>query len=271
MLYFNDCKVVVQDSGVLAETVSVDISNNLRPIYVLGKKGAVNQSLFGGLQGGFRFSYSVEVSNEPNFGLVSYIKDNSDHNASYSAIQLSAGGLSGSCYLTSYDLSLEANGNAQASVDWGTFQKISGDFVATPYSLNTSGSSGIAHSWTTKFYLNDIEVLTGKIYSFNYSFRSQWEPFYSLGNIAPTQVNFGNAEEKFSLGLETYKAANVSGEFIDSYLGINKVRIYSLADIITGSDAYLEFNFATGVVASVQSSAAMDDIMRTTVTIQKFF
>src|SRR5437868_1527142 len=98
MLHFRNAKVAINGTGIMADTASLDLSNNLTPILAVGKRGMINLTPNGELTANISFSYPLEPGNEPIKGIVNYIKNNVD-TAGNQAFVVELAGITGSYYL----------------------------------------------------------------------------------------------------------------------------------------------------------------------------
>lgn len=270
MFFFDNVTFSVNGSGVLAEKGSLSAANSLSPVFGLGKRGVINQTPTQQIQNVFSADYDVEVDNEPNLGIISYIKS-AVESFSYNAFQVCLGGISGNAYLDSYSFSLNENSSAKASVRFTSYEPTTGNFNPVTASLNPSNQSGIAHSWTTYLFSNGNQALSGKIYDFKYDFQARWRPQFVLGQKKPIQVNLESAEETFSFTSEFYKSVLFSGETAANFMSFDTIRTYGLQYLIKPNTSYLDFNFFGGRITQIEVNSNLNDMVRVTATVKKYY
>ena len=212
-LFFNECNVAVNGSGIMASTASIATTNSLAPIRSVGKKGIIYQAPAGPLTTKYNMSYIVETNNEPNYNIVQALKatENQFHNT---PIIVEVGGIRASCYLTNYSLNCKPNEPVTASVSYQSYRDTTGSLssnTATSVHYNIQRSSGIAHGWTS-FISTSVSAMTNKSYGFDYGFEMTWQPAFSFGRLHPYDVRFINATETITLERDTAYDVTFSGQ-----------------------------------------------------------
>jgi hypothetical protein len=263
-------KISINNTGLMADSASVNFRYPIRPVYNVGKVGVFNRVMDGGSTTEISLNYISEVYRDPNFGILNYVKNTNSND--YDKFIVCVGGISGISVLESLSFTLAVNEPLSVSAGYVSYQPTSGTLrEQTNNNYNPSGTSGIAHSWTTKFYNGTNLITTGNFYSLSYQYRANWNPIYTIGNTYPIQIDFNSAEETIEVVRDFYKSAHPSGFDSESFLGIDKLRIYGLSEINTVGNAYIELNLSSGYVINNQVNATSDDIIRITSTVQRVF
>lgn len=286
MIYFNECDVLINGSGLLFDSVLLSTQNSILPVYVLGNKGVISQTSSGPLKTNIQVSYLLEVGNEPIYGIVSGIK-NSHSNFNNNNFILNIGGLTGYVYLESYGVRVEPNDLVKAVASFVSYEPISGYFTGSigSTSYNLTKGSGLGHSWSTDLFFRDSSVVD-PIYGFDYSFKINWLPVFVLGNKNQVQMHFLGAEESMSFIKENYSGATISGDNAVYLLkNIDKIRLNSFSNILKSSKnapttsfsapniqtSGLDFIISGMIVTSTQLSENVGDFVKSTVNCQKFY
>lgn len=272
MVYFNDCDVTVDNTGILAESASISSSNSLQPFFSLGKKGSVQQSSSGPIRSNFNISYIVKTDSEPNYSIVSYLKD-AHNDLSYKTYPISIGGLTGDCYLESYSVKGSSNDFIKANTSYISFLPLSGELKTKNKNnlvkYNDSTYSGMAHFWTLLSEKPDKQV--DKLYDFDYNFKATWEPVYVLGKNLPIQVQLHNAEETLNITREIFKEIQFTGEHSADHLDIDKISMKGLSALMGDETKTLSFIITGQKVHNIELDSQLDDFIRIKSTIKRFY
>lgn len=273
---FREVDIIIDGSGILAESASISSETALSPLYALGYKLPLTQSAEGGLQSNFRFSYWLEASYDPNYENVRFLRTGGRYTYNHSPATLVIGGVTGLGYITDYQINLSPNQGARASANYVCFNPLSGQLEnkSNEIHYNTTKTSGIAHGWTV-YIVNDTMMNSHPIYDFNYNFNADWSPLYILGNIYPNQVQFSNANESINITRDTYSHLTFSGQASTGFFGsssdtyINILGLYKYRD--ASSPYNLQIDIRSGIVKQRQLQASLDDIVRSEITINNHF
>lgn len=271
MIYFDNCDMVINSSGILAESASINAENTLSPIYAVGKRGILNQSPAGNNPLSFRFNYIAEISHEPNFSTVDLIKNLID-DSSYEGVTLEIGGITGfNCYLESYTLKSVPNDLVKASATYLTFSPLAGNLRNKRNYTQYNANNALAHGWMT-FVLSRTDAIQVPTYEFNYEFNAKWEPVYIIGQPEPSQVKLQDASERTMLVRDVFYNIQFSGEdacnsLINCQYDDQNIEIFNLAFLCTGNytgDLYYnapfqasDFNFITNMECVPTSDGAI--------------
>jgi tartrate-resistant acid phosphatase type 5 len=216
MVYFDNCDVIVNNSGIVAESATIDVANSLRPIYSVGKIGMTRKVPNGPVISNFRINYVPEIDNEPIYALASIVKAQS--NVDHSGIRIELGGITGfNCYLTSYAVRAVPNEIVKASATFTTFTPLSGFIKQKKAGVNYNINNSIMHGWTT-YAISSSGYFNNPTYEFNYELDSEWEPIYRLGSRVPREVKWMGSTERFTLVRDRFYGPTYSGEVVDDNL-----------------------------------------------------
>lgn len=250
MVYFDNCDVIVNGSGLLADSASLNIDNSLIPIYVLGKKGIVNQSPNGPLRSTFQFSYIPEVSNEPNYNCTQIINQLLN-DIYYSGVSLEIGGIIGTnCYLQSYSLKATPNNLIKVAASYISFTPTFGQIKNKTSGIIYDLTNTLGHGWTT-YVLSTGDFLSVPTYEFAYDFKANWEPIYTIGNPYPIQVKLLEGEEKITIVRDTSYNIDFSGNNACNQLFSCSTNDQSI-DVMSVS-LLCQSNFSTGNATIIPS------------------
>lgn len=280
MLYFDQCNIMVDNSGLLADSVSLNAQTNIQPIYGIGKRGIFNQSPEGPTEGNINISYFLNLQKEPIFPITATLKNLTGN---YNGATIIIGGITGyQCYLTEYQIKNVPNQLTKVSASFVTFKPFSGmlrNRVSGEVAM--SGFSGyLAHGWTTQI-LSGTSYLTAPIYDFGYSFNVEWQPIYVLGNQLSNDVILSKMTEQVSFIRDTYHHIQFSGEeatktssnaFLqkNSNNEINLLPYIFVSDTGAGSPS-ITISLSGFRIRNSELNAQADDFVRTSVEATKHY
>jgi hypothetical protein len=262
----------------MADSASISTSNALQPIRSVGKKGIIYQAPMGPLTTTYDISYIVETNNEPNYNIVQALKalENSFHNK---PVVVEVGGISACCYLQGYNLTCTPNEPVKANVSYQSWKPTTGSLSSNtiaPVSYNSQRSSGIAHGWTS-FISTSANAITNKSYGFDYSFDMTWEPAFAFRRLDPYDMRFINATETVNLIRDTSYDVVFSGSKATSALlagqadkNINLHSVGMLCDSQT-FNSKLSFDVSDSTIVSTSIDAALDDLVKTRLTLTNYY
>ena len=292
-LFFNKCNVAINGSGVMADSASINTNNNLEPIRSVGKKGIIYQAPAGPLETTYEISYLVETNNEPNYNIVQALRsiENSFHNK---GVVVEVGGISALCYLRTYSLTSSPNEPVRAQVNYQSFKPTTGSLsenTISPVSYNSQRSSGIAHGWTS-YATTSATALTNKTYGFDYNFEMAWEPAFAFQRLEPYDVRFINATETIKLtkdtsydvlfsGSSAAAALLSSGELVkegeiqrvpaDKSIKLQSVGVLCRSPLEAPYFSTLSFDLADSTIVATETTAALDDLVKTVLTLKNYY
>lgn len=268
MLNFNNIDVIVNGTGIVAESASIDNSNNTTPAYSLGYGGVFASPQTGPIINKINLSYLLELGTESNFAVVNDIKNNP---TGHTGINISLANLTGiNCYLNSYQLSIIPNDTIRANVSYTTFRDITGSLGSkNPNTRYTTGKFG--HSWSTSLSPSLLEL--------SYGFQVDWEPVYIIGSgNKPVDVLFNGANESFEVISEQVHQIKHSGQPIEESVlftsPINAVVTLYPQEWINNTaitNPSLNLNMSGAYINSQTVNAGLDDIVRVKMLANKYY
>ncbi len=273
MLNWSECDCIIGiNSGILAESASIDSSNSIDPVIVIGKKGIINQVPNGPLTNEISISYYPEIRYEPNFQIISFLKNLT---SDYDGINVEIGGvIARNCYLKSYSLKNSPNEITKASVNFISYLPLSGTLLPKSGDIFYNKSQTIGHGWTT-FITTSGEATGAPTYEFNYDFDVEWEPIYLLGQTNPTEVKLMGGSEKIEIVRDAFYQVKFSGEIASGNLiqalNDNNIDIMSLGFLCSGYNDTLAISISGGRVKNSIINYGIDDIIKISTTINKYF
>lgn len=265
MLIFREIDVSINRTGIMAESATINTQNLDTDLFSLGYKKPVGHAPQGPMRSTIQFNYFIDVGKEPNYDIVRNLKD---QYSNFNPFDVCVGNLTGTSYLSAFSVRPTQNDLLRATVEYTCFDKISGSLLISDGSItyNPSNYSGILHGNSVTFQPTQNYV---PVYDFNYDFRANWTPVYTLGRKTPSQVLLASAEEQFSFSLESYNILNYTGNYAKDFLGLDYVRFYPPKTNITNN--YIEFNWTGALARSTSFAANLEDINRTSVAISRGF
>lgn len=279
---FTDCQVFINNTGVLAKSISISNQNGLDPVYANGKIGVANIIPAGPVTRTFDIRYVIQTDRDPCFGIASGMKALTD-DSSYDPIVLEVAGFTGFGYLTNYSTNIGVNNAIVANVNFTSFDNLSGSLQEQPYSGDFGNDNFIAHGWAT--YINDGSGYSkSPVYSIQYNFNADWKPKYGLNKVIPHNVRLMGGEETLSMEKEDFYDVQYSGQdFCDIFdcSNPNGLNIGSVNVICGSSDFENQSNPTTGSflhvplsgfkVNSSDINVAEGDIIRSRIFLINFF
>lgn len=300
MLEARNCNVTINQTGIMAQSVTVNSSNSNVAIKSLGKKGFSKYVPSGPVTHTVSLDYTLKTEKEPNYQIYNTIKSYIN-SSSFSPVTIQVGGISGSFYLESYSVSSSPNNLTTAKANYVSFEESlsgylndekrenyfiltteSGEDIVTEDGVSTiitEGSldyvgdyNGFANGWTTYFYENEVAT-SNDVYDFNYSFQTNWQPTYLIGRKTPSQVDMISFQESISVirdiytkprfsGEELYFSQNITGNFNGTNRN-SELRIYGLYKLCGETGDYLNFNLSGADIMSSTINYSLNDLILT--------
>ena len=210
MIFFNNCDIRVDGTGVMASQGTMTSQSPIIPTRNIGKNRA-NTAPGGTFQNSLRFNYFVNIDKDPCYARVSDLKGTTNFSG-LSPQTIEVAGVSGSYYLQSYHIEVQENDIVQASVGYAGYELTTGELrdKKDQFDYIESGYSGFAHAWTAKLNSDDGE-LDIPIYNFSYSWKAALNPIYVLGKKFPIQVQFMTSDEEINITRDRYKPLTFAG------------------------------------------------------------
>jgi hypothetical protein len=266
---YNNIEVKIGNSGILADSASLETTNSLQTVYTIGAR-MFGQTPTGPIKSTLQISYFPEISNDQIFPMIGNFKREIP---SIAATGMSVAGVEGSFYLDSLNIKATPNSPVKINASFTSYFPLTGYLQnKTPTTIfNVSESSGLAHGWDTYITLSDHT--TYPIYDFSYDFKANWEPEFVIGNLYPNQVHFMGGTENFNFVRDFYTDLSMSGNDILPFLNsVDKnVSIFEIAN--HNSTIYQNAMLIplSGKTRSSSIAANLDDFVRVSVSIENAF
>lgn len=270
MVFFNDCNVVINGDGILAQDASISSNNTLTDAKFLGQKNASHKITSGPITNKVSISYVPNFEADPVLDFLELYREDT---TLFNPFVVSVAGISGSFYLQSCSLKLASNNNLQSNLNFTSFNALSGDITALTPTISTSIATKehLNNSWTTIFQQDGAET-SNNVFEFSYNSEFDFKPNYILGKMEPVSVSFFGSKEDISLNLDLYKNIDISGQLAENYLeDINVVDLKVLASSYSiFYDAFTKSIPITGMsVVDTKVDARLDDIVRVSIILSK--
>lgn len=259
-IYYDQCEIKINNTGVLATSASLNTDITLGPVYTLGKRKPFKKQVTTGPRNTtFQISYLINPTGDPAFKSVQEIKNFISAPTNYDGVTIALAGITGyNCYLNNYNFRVEPNNVVVGQASYVTYHKISGnlDVKTNP---NSASSDSIAHS--TKSAVVSGKSLGADTYNLTYTFAANLTPIYTLGKEDPVEVKPIRAQETVNMSENLFTKLVYTGENLPF-----KIEVSGLLDSNSFSiempDAYVNNS-------TIESS--LDDIVRTSKTITQYY
>lgn len=195
-----------------AQDISLDLNATISPTYTTDKRYSYIFAPDDGINGVLSISYLI-TGDDP---LKDYIVNDSGTNNHYRTLSGNFGGLNfSSGYLTNYSLSFSPNSKLAAQASIKFFGALSGQHTksnkyshAAPDGASQGGDAAIFNVQDVKITSNEVQdkeifYSVDNIASLSYSYQSQVDPSYEIGEILPSHVVFGQKSVTANLELDS--------------------------------------------------------------------
>ena len=270
MNWYDQAQVIVNGSGIMANSVSISSKNSVEGIKSLGVYGAVNQVPKGPLETNISCDYILEIGNEPNYNELQYLKTIPDTN-SYSPLKVEICGVTGYCYMDRYGVRVRQNSPTTVSVSYRAFEELEGvPSTEVTGVFDQSEARNVSHSWST-FILP--EASDDAIFSdFSYDAQLSWRPIYRLGSRYPSQVQLGGIKETMAITRNLYKPITFSGESSERYYAFTSgIQLNGLEAIYGNSTDNITFAITGVPVVNSEYSLSSPNYSAVTSRIEKYY
>lgn len=219
--YYNEIDLRVKESGILCDSLSLDLSSKVKSVRGVGFVGNISYAADGELEKTLEMSYYMNLRADPILSIVDDIKNSlSRENFQGDLIQITD--LSGSFFLNSLSFEIAPNEPISCNASFSCYDDLSGSIE--PVIKDASIDYSIAHSWATKLNKGSKYY---DILKLNYSFESKSEPIYAVGSTTPITIQRNLIKEKFDIVIAEYTGVGYSGGFFhDEILNPNAIEIY---------------------------------------------
>lgn len=205
MLSYNNIDFMVNGTGILTDSVSIVLSNSLRPIYGLGCRNPVF-SFDDLVKNEVKISYIPNFLSEPIFAIAQELLNLT---GDYSAKEIGFAGIIGSYYLDSFSIKAQPNRPLENTATFLSFWPVTGEFTKSAGQSYQKNKDYIPYGWTT-FVMSETGALT---YDLDYNIKFDWRPIYSFGGQYPSQVVLMGGTETLTMTREQIKIPVFSGDF----------------------------------------------------------
>lgn len=259
-IYYDQCEVRINNTGVLATSASLNTDITLGPVYTLGKRKPFKKQITTGPKNSnFQLSYLINPTGDPAFNTVREIKNFISAPMNYNGVTIALAGITGyNCYLNNYNFKIEPNNVVVAQASYVTYHKISGD-LNIKTNPNSASADSIAHS--SKTNLVSGKSLNGDLYNLTYTFAANLNPIYVLGQEDPVEVKPIRAQETVNMTENLFTKLVYTGQNIPLKLEVSGL-LDSQSFSIEMPDAYIN---------SSSFESNLDDIIRATKTITQYY
>lgn len=274
MIFFNNCDIRINGTGLMAEKISLSSEASLQPIRPLGKKAQTSIEPNGAIASKLSTSYIVEIGKDLGYSELSGMKSTVNFE-NLTPVTIVAAGISGSFYFESYKIDIKPHEVVRAEVSYVSYDPLSGQISEKSSSLEyASGFSGLAHYWTTEIHSNSGTVNV-PIFDFSYNFQANLLPIYTLGNKYPKQILLISSQEEARITKDQYKPVDFYGlsgcvEFGDC-ISNPRLRLYKLEKMCNNNTGeYIEINMSGASITSSNLSVDTNDFVKAEITMKRY-
>lgn len=245
---FKNSTILLNNTGVLANTVDVAETATAEPAYSIGDKYSTSYSAENGIGGSLRFSYYLTGRD--------FLKEFTTNETN--VISGYFGGLFfKSGYLTSYSLNATPNNPPVINAEVSFFDQLKGSFSPTYTKADEQNFLSFSDATFTNIY-GQVIATTSQINSLTYNFTSNVEPVYTVGDITPINVIFGPKEIKTSLETDILDGnLNISGEPIGVIFNFRHPSYQAETQSYTTSGILFERSIGTAVGKIITSNLSI--------------
>lgn len=271
---FSNCEVRVDGYKIMSQSVSINQSNSLSPIKIIGYRNPINVPPDNGVKNSIKIDYIPETDNEPNHRISQTIIQYNPN--FYNPIEIKVGGYIATGYLSSYSLDVTENEPVKASAEYSIFHEITDNISeesSTGYlGYNRLGGNGIAHYWTAKV-LDSSLTNSANVLNLRYSFQANWQPVYKIGSPIPSQVSYLGAAENFNFTSEYESNIKHSGQNVqDSIENFSVLQLNNLSYLWTETDWFpIHLFLENGQVTSQTTNLSENNIVTTSIEVVKYY
>lgn len=277
MLFFDQVDVSINDSGVLAQSASINVAAELSPVYSVGHKGIHSQSPNSARNYNANVSYYLEVDNEPNFAALENLKTFNSTTEEVPPVYLNIGGVSGAFYLNSYQIQAAPNSPISVNAGYIGFTEISGNAKQKTGAVNynLSSGSGIAYGFSAFITTTGTFSVPPK-FGFSYSFSAEYKPIYKIGAEEPLYVKLMSANEQMSVISTGLYNPSFSGTdpigLLFQQNGSTGIQLFGLKfHCFEDASESISINISGAKINSSNLGISMDNIITTETSFNKYY
>lgn len=269
MIEFVNCDVIINGTGLVANSATISEQNSLKPAYGIGfnRHGYV---VDGPKTCEIQINYILNPLSETNVKIIRDLKSNPPI---LNPVNIEVAGLRVSGYLTNFSISLDPNDKVNASASYTSFHDIVGDISEKRGTVYyESNPINFAHGWSSVVGYNSSSL--SKTYSLSYECSLEYKPYYSIGSKFPSQVLFLGGSENLQIVKDDYIKINFSGHSgayeLFSTTG-ESVLLYNLNKELGDSSSAISIDMRDSTLTSSRLNARVDDYVKTEITAQREF
>jgi hypothetical protein len=288
MLNWNKVAVRINNTGIMAQSASLSNQSNLTPIFGLGYKGGLDESVNGPQVSEVSIAYIPKAQSDPFWGVLGDYKTANN----ISPVVLTIGGISGSFYMTNYSISFQPNTLVSASASFRSFNAISGEFQELEDNTNENiDFTGFFNGYTTNVGYNTFEfqpfdpesdepfvgsppqLEIPNLYNLSYNTEFELNPIYPIGFKEPSEVQINGGNENFSFVMEEFRNQGFSGAYFKDLLNFSSsdIKSFNMGFDFTSNQSSINIDFTNGVVDSSSFDVGVGAYLYTTFNVTKQF
>ena len=274
---FDDVDVVINGSGILAESAS--LSQQVAPSQVksLGYNGVLGATPSQNVSNTLVLNYYLDTRKDYGLDYIAYLRSGGCYSQIPDKTYIALAGVTGEYYLANLSLRGSPGEPIKISSSYVGFVDVTGSIQNKTNAINYGylAQSGLANG-NSLFITNPSNYLTNHtIYDFEYGFRGDWRPEYSIGSKNPAQIQFLAGNEQTSFYTDTWSKIQVSGQEVTGYFGIgsslSRVSIYGLG-YLNGNTSFLTTIDLSGMkITNNAEEIRTQDIVRIKIAAERQF
>ena len=269
MIEFSDCDVIINGTGLVADSASISERNSIKPAYGIGHFRSVMLP-DGPKTSEIQINYILNPLRETNLQIINDIKSNPPI---INPVNIEIAGLRCSGYITSFSFSLSPSEKIVASVSYISYHDLVGQISkkrGTVFYDTNPISAG--HGWSS--VVNSGDGNFAKTYNLSYDCSIDYQPFYSFGSTTPNQVLFIGGKESAKVTKEDFTSVNFSGQSgayqVFSSSG-ESILLYNLNKEMDADTPSLKIDLRSATVSTSRLSARVDDYIQTEISLEREF
>lgn len=212
-LNFDKVDVIVNNSGILATNATISTNNSIEGYYSIGYARSAGQLASGPTKSTFNATYIPVISQEPNYAIISKIRNMVIDSGYYGEKIELAGIVSENYFLTNYSISIQPNNIAESNVSYVNYWELCGSLKEKSNRIDYLNDGDIKHAWST-YILTSGSSITNPVYEFVYNFNADWQPIYTIGRKFPVEMKLLNISESISFNMDSYRNILFTGELV---------------------------------------------------------
>jgi hypothetical protein len=274
MLNYNKLDVVIENRGIVADSVTVTSQSSVEPSYLIGHKNTFF-SPKGQVSTTIQMSYLLRANGDPNLEIIKRLKT---YNFTQNTVRLSIAGLVGTFHLNQFSFDVQPNEPVRASASYISYEPIVGQLQRSEGLFNYEDGNfvNVLHGWAT-YVTTSGSYLDVPTYNLQYSFNADWRPVPVLGQKQVAEVLFLSAQERLKFERDDFLHVNFSGEIAGSrLLTANSESDVQLKGLVfvwdnANNNTAFDLNLKNAVITSTEFGALASEYGKSSVTIEQSF